>query len=241
MRPLNELSPRWLSLPRTVARRDARKTNNSLTGRRGLRAGMLGFIVLAGLSGSCAGPTVDDRGVTRREGVKIGDAERRPDFILTSTTGETFDFRQETDGYLTLLYFGYTNCPDVCPIHFANLAGGLDQVPDAVKAQVRVVFVGVDPPRDTAARMREWLDHFDRSFIALLGTEVELEAAQLAAGVPPATREGDLGDGRYSVAHAGWVLGYTAHDEQTWQFPLGVRQQSWAQIIEQLVKYGDRS
>lgn len=184
------------------------------------------------------GSSEDDTGAGDREGVRIAEDRPRPDFVLTDTSGDRFDFREETAGHLTLLYFGYTNCPDVCPIHFANIAGGLDQVPADVAREVRVIFVGVDPPRDSPERLREWLDHFDTSFIGLTGTDEELVAAQVASGVPPAVREPDPGDGKYAVSHAGWVFGYTPHDEETWQFPLGVRQQSWARLIEQLTEIG---
>lgn len=187
---------------------------------------------------ACESSSGNDTGADEREGVRIAEARPRPDFVLTDTEGNMFDFQAETAGHLTLLYFGYTNCPDVCPIHFANIAGGLDQVPDGIAGDVKVIFVGVDPPRDSPERMREWLDHFNTSFIGLTGTDEELAAAQNAAGVPPATREPDPGDGRYAVSHAGWVLGYTAGDEETWQFPLGVRQQSWARLIEQLTEIG---
>lgn len=167
-------------------------------------------------------------------------AQPRPAFTLTDTEGRPFDFREATRGHLTLLYFGYTNCPDVCPIHFANIAAGLQQVPADVRHGVRVVFVGVDPPRDSPERVREWLGHFDRSFIGLTGTDEELQAAQTAAGVPVAFRDPDPGTGRYGVNHAGWVIAYTAGDEETWEFPLGVRQESWARTLKQLAKTGGR-
>lgn len=175
-------------------------------------------------------------GADDRDGVMIAEDEARPEFVLTDTAGRPFDFAGETEGYLTLLYFGYTNCPDVCPIHFANIAGALEQVPSEVRERVKVVFVGVDPPRDSPENIRTWLDHFDRDFIGLTGTDDALGVAQLAAGVPPATREEPDGEGRYAVNHAGWVYGYTPNDEQTWQFPLGVRQEAWASIIERLVE-----
>ena len=175
-------------------------------------------------------------GADDRDGVMIAEDAARPEFVLTDTAGRPFDFARETEGYLTLLYFGYTNCPDVCPIHFANIAGALEQVPSEVRERVKVVFVGVDPPRDSPENIRAWLDHFDRDFIGLTGTDDALGVAQLAAGVPPATREESDAEGRYAVNHAGWVYGYTPYDEETWQFPLGVRQEAWASIIERLVE-----
>ncbi|MCK9487740.1 MAG: SCO family protein [Dehalococcoidia bacterium] len=208
-----------------------------MSGRRWSIA--LALVLASFLVAACGGGSGGDTGASEREGVRIAEDRPRPDFVLTDTSGNRFDFREETAGHLTLLYFGYTNCPDVCPIHFANIAGGLDQVPPEIAREAKVIFVGVDPPRDSPERLREWLDHFDKSFIGLTGTDEELIAAQVASGVPPAVREADPGDGRYAVSHAGWVFGYTPGDEETWQFPLGVRQQSWARLIEELTEIGN--
>lgn len=202
------------------------------------RAAWLALATVVGLLAVGCGSGDRDTGADQREGVVLATAEPRPSFVLTDTSGRAFDFAEETRGYLTLLYFGYTNCPDVCPIHFANIAGGLEQVPSEIRSRVKVVFVGVDPPRDSPEAIRTWLNHFDRSFIGLTGTDEELAAAQVAAGVPVATRDEPDADGRYGVNHAGWVYGYTPDDEETWQFPLGVRQSSWAEIIARLANGG---
>jgi protein SCO1/2 len=77
----------------------------------------------------------------------------KPDFVFTDTSGEAFDFQQETEGYVTLLYFGYTHCPDICPSHMADVAAVIDRNPDWVE-HVKVVFVSVDPARDTPERLR---------------------------------------------------------------------------------------
>ena len=77
----------------------------------------------------------------------------KPEFTLTDTSGQVYDFVSETDGTLTLLYFGYLNCPDICPVHLAQLAEVFDQVP-AVARNTEVVFVTVDPERDTPAKIR---------------------------------------------------------------------------------------
>ena len=119
-------------------------------------------------------------------GVELTQPRPKPDFTLTTTDGGPFDFRRETDGYLTFLFFGYTNCPDVCPVHMANLAAALDRLPRETARDVRVVFVTTDPARDTPARIREWLDAFDPGFIGLTGTPEELSDAQVAAGLLPA-------------------------------------------------------
>src|SRR5215475_8000729 len=106
----------------------------------------------------------------------------KPGFVLTDTTGAPFDFRAKTSGYVTLLFFGYTNCPDQCPMHMANLGAALKKLPASTADQVKLVFVTTDPARDSPAAVRRWLDLFDRRFIGLTGTERAIEAVERAAG-----------------------------------------------------------
>src|SRR5262245_44057768 len=128
----------------------------------------------------------------------------KPDFTLTDTSGAPFDFWLATQGYVALLFFGYTHCPDECPLHMANIASGLQQVSTEVGEQVKVVFVTTDPTRDSAAVLRTWLDHFDRRFIGLTGSEAAIAAAQRAAHIPPASKTGRANHD-YAVEHASFV------------------------------------
>src|SRR5450759_4489939 len=104
----------------------------------------------------------------------------KPKFVLTDTSGAVFDFRQKTEGYVTLLFFGYTYCPDQCPMHMANLGAALKKLPAGIADQVKLVFVTTDPARDSPPVLRRWLDLFDRHFIGLTGTERAIEAVQRA-------------------------------------------------------------
>ena len=108
----------------------------------------------------------------------------KPRFVLTDTSGAPFDFWNRTRGSVTLLFFGYTNCPDQCPMHMANIGQALKRLPPGVADRVKLVFVTTDPARDTAVALRRWLDHFDRHFVGLTGSDAELAAVQKAAGVP---------------------------------------------------------
>ena len=102
----------------------------------------------------------------------------KPGFVLTDTSGAAFDFRQKTEGYVTLLFFGYTYCPDQCPMHMANLSAALKRLPAGMANQVKLVFVTTDPARDSPPVLRRWLDLFDRQFIGLIGTERAIEAVK---------------------------------------------------------------
>lgn len=205
---------------------------------------MAGSLVLVACGGSVAEPTgtpltpeeqrVADLGLA---GSALGPIEK-PDFVLTNAaTGESYDFLEETAGTVTLLYFGYTNCPDICPVHLANIKSALDQSSGDTRRGVRVVFVGVDAPRDTPERVTEWLGFFDSEFIGLTGTEEELAAAQAAALVPVAFIDSEF-EGGYTVAHAGWIFLYTQDDLTHLRYPSGVRQAEWAHDLELLVREG---
>src|SRR5207245_5442656 len=89
----------------------------------------------------------------------------KPRFVLTDTSGALFDFWSRTLGSVTLLFFGYTYCPDQCPMHMANIGGALKTLPSGVADQVKLVFVTTDPLRDTPVELRRWLDNFDRHFV----------------------------------------------------------------------------
>jgi protein SCO1 len=164
-------------------------------------------------------------------GVVLDEPRPRPDFTLTDTEGRPFDFRAETEGRLTLLFFGYTSCPDICPIHLATLASTLDR---SGMPQPLVVFVGVDPGRDTPEAVRAYLDRFDRRFIGLTGTAEELVRAQEAAAIPVAVVEPGVGEDDYLVGHASQVMAYTADDLGHVVYPFGVRQQDWAHDLPRL-------
>jgi protein SCO1/2 len=109
---------------------------------------------------------------------------RKPAVALIDTAGRPFDVAARTRGLLTYLYFGYTHCPDACPATMGDLAYAIGQQPPAVRRRVAVVFVTVDPHRDTRTVLRRWLDHFSHTFVGLTGSERQIEAAERAAGVP---------------------------------------------------------
>jgi protein SCO1/2 len=119
-------------------------------------------------------------------------APARPSFVLTDTEGRPYDFAKQTAGRPTLVYFGYTNCPDECPTAMADIAAALRRTAPEVRDKVTVVLVTTDPERETGPVLREWLDRFDPSFVGLRGTPEQVDAAQAAAGIQPATKEGPI-------------------------------------------------
>lgn len=159
----------------------------------------------------------------------------KPAFVLTDTSGAPFDFRQRTGGSVTLLFFGYTNCPDQCPMHMANLSSAMKKLPAGMADQVKLIFVTTDPARDSPLVLRRWLDLFDRHFIGLTGTERAIEAVERAAGVPLATKTG-LADGNYGVSHANFVLAYSKDNLAHVIYPGGVSKDDWVHDLPLLIR-----
>lgn len=198
---------------------------------RGSSSALLGVTVLL-LVSACSGP-FSSATAQSLEGVVIDPPQEKPSFTLTDTEGERFDFGAATEGKLALLYFGYTHCPDICPVHLAQIAESLNELPDVDPV---VVFVTVDPERDTPGYLRDYLDNFDHRFVGLTGTSKELATAQEAAGVAVAFRTGEGAD--YTMAHAGQVLAYAPDGLGHSEYPFGTRQTTWINDLAVLAGMG---
>src|SRR4051812_23126428 len=83
-----------------------------------------------------------------------------PNVTLTDTSGKPFNLATATTSPLTLVFFGYTHCPDDCPTTMADVAAGLRKLTRAQQQQIKVVFVTTDPWRDTPQTLRTWLNNF---------------------------------------------------------------------------------
>jgi protein SCO1/2 len=155
-------------------------------------------------------------------GLDLAQPYRRPSFTLTDTDGATYDFRQHTDGKPTLLFFGYTQCPDVCPTTLADIAVALRGMEPAVAERVTVIFVTTDPKTDTPPVLGEYLRRFDADlptqFVGLTGDQETIDQAQLSAGVPLAEEDGRVHSsllllyGSDDAAHVAFDAGNTARD-----------------------------
>ncbi|GAB2733639.1 SCO family protein [Streptomyces bullii] len=107
----------------------------------------------------------------------------KPDLVLTDTQGKKYDLRKETAGKPTLIYFGYTHCPDICPLTMNNIAVAKKQLPKAEQDQLRVVFVTTDPERDTPAELGKWINGIDPQFIGLTGDFATIQAGARTLGI----------------------------------------------------------
>jgi protein SCO1/2 len=123
-----------------------------------------------------------------------------PEFTLARESG-SFQLA-EARGDIVLLFFGYTSCPDICPTTMAELKTALERLGEEKAEHVKVIFVTVDPERDTPERVQEYVNHFDADFIGLSGTEQELAPVWNEYGV---YRE--IVDG---TSAAGYLVNHTA-------------------------------
>jgi protein SCO1/2 len=123
-----------------------------------------------------------------------------PDFALDGSNGAELRLSQFA-GKVVLLAFGFTSCPEVCPTTLATLAQARKKL-GARAGQVQVVYVTVDPARDSAARMREYLAGFDSTFLGGTGSEERLAAVRKDYGVT-ADKRGSGAD--YSFAHSSFT------------------------------------
>jgi len=133
-----------------------------------------------------------------------------PDVTLEATNGDAFNLVTDTAYPVTLVFFGYTNCPDVCQLVMSDITSAVLQLPDSVREQTQVVFVTTDPARDTAPVLREYLDHYDGDYVGLTGDLGDIVSAAEALGVPIEGRH-RLPSGGYDVGHGAQVIGFTGN------------------------------
>ncbi|WP_198284814.1 SCO family protein [Cellvibrio sp. BR] len=125
-----------------------------------------------------------------------------PDFSLPSSRDNQFTLSEQR-GKLLVLGFGFTNCPNVCPMTLANLAQVYKNL-GALAGQVQVVYMTVDPERDTPARLREYLTNFNSHFVGVTGSADELAAVRQAYGII-AKKEVHKNGGNYEVHHSSYI------------------------------------
>lgn len=125
-------------------------------------------------------------------------------FELRNEQGETVT-AEDYDGRLQLMFFGYTNCPDICPATMARVRAALGALHSDVRDRVDVLFVSVDPERDTPERLRRFTSSFGENFVGLTGSEKQLK--QLSKRFRVTYGYGEPNDnGYYLVSHSSAIF-----------------------------------
>ena len=170
-----------------------------------------------------------------------GPAVPRPELVLPDTEGRPYDLRAETDG-VTALFFGYTQCPDVCPTTMADLAAAVRNLPSPDRERVTVVFVTEDPANDDPATVREWLDHFDDRFVGLIGgneqTAQVLDGLHLPRTEPHVDPPGAAPHAHGAVEHTGVVYLFGPGDHATVLHSGGSTAEQYTDDIRRLLAGG---
>ncbi|MEU6823848.1 SCO family protein [Streptomyces atriruber] len=137
---------------------------------------------------------------------------KKPNLVLTDTHGKKYDLRKETAGKPTLIYFGYTHCPDVCPLTMNNIAVAKKALPKADQDKLKVVFVTTDPERDTSAELGKWLKGVDADFVGLTGdfATIQAGARQLAISIEPSKKDKN---GKIVSMHGTQVLAFSPKND----------------------------
>ncbi len=130
------------------------------------------------------------------------------DFALVDNRGQPFSL-QNLKGHWSLIFFGFTNCPDICPsaLYDLNLVSEkLASSGERNTPEVRIVFVSVDPERDTPEKLSQYLGFFNPKFIGVTGNQEQLEPLAMQLGIAYQLEEHEPGAERYNVYHTASFL-----------------------------------
>lgn len=125
------------------------------------------------------------------------------DFTLTAWNGS--HSLHQYQGKVTLIYFGYTYCPDICPTDLANLAMAYQQLSPEQKEQVQILFVTVDPARDSAKRLQEYTHFFQADIIGLTGSADKIASVAKQYGVVYMKVDNSKNPALYTVDHSAFT------------------------------------
>jgi len=200
---------------------------------------LIATMLLAGCSSAPSSSTaLTAQGLTRGAdgwyGMPLTVERSLPDVTLLDEAGMPFQLVDDLLGTPTLLFFGYSSCPDICPIHLAAIASAMQQTRTRYD-QVQVVFVSVDPERDTPERITEFLGYFSSRMIGLHAElDVVVDAlAQLNLPGPVIEGPDPRGQGNL-IGHPAQVIGFDAAGRALRVWPFGTRRSDWVSDIPRI-------
>jgi protein SCO1/2 len=175
---------------------------------RSVRLLVAGLLALALLAGCGPAATVTVPSATPGYlGAELTTPYQLPDVSLVDQTGAAFNLRTGSSAPVLIFFFGYTNCPDICLSTLTDLATATGRLPAEVRSRLQVVFVTVDPQRDTPPVMAKYLSRIDPGFIGLTGKDPSIKEVAASMGVAVEGVE-QRSDGGYDVTHSAQVVGF---------------------------------
>jgi protein SCO1 len=142
-----------------------------------------------------------------------------PEIVLPASNGEQFKLSSYR-GKVVVLEFGYTHCLDVCPVSLAALTQARQKL-GAAAADVQVVFITVDPARDSAERLRTYLKPFDPTFIGITGTQRQIDALLKSYGISATRRPVEGSKTDYTMHHSSYLYFIDRQGMQRALMPFG--------------------
>lgn len=211
------------------------RTDVGVTRRRVLQAaGLAATFGTAGVAGcsNTEGSDADDDNLGF-EGIVLGYPLARPVADFVDTAGDSYNISERTAGKLTLMLFGYTSCPDVCPVHLSVISNALEKL-SGPAAKATVIMVGCDTARDTPQVLRTYLDKRNEDFVGLTADATVIDDVLEDLQLPPIVIEPPAEDGSYVVGHPSQILAYTPDNLCHILYPFGVRAADWLQDLPRL-------
>lgn len=158
-------------------------------------------VILGGFIFKLSQPRILNANELRQNGAMVLDTPRRfSDFSLTDHLGKPFD-RSRLEGKWTLIYFGFTHCPDICPTTLATAAKMYRELKPKEQEDLQVVLLSVDPERDTTEVLAAYVPYFHPDFIGVSGNP--FVTLKLAAELNAAYGKAELPNGDYTMDHTG--------------------------------------
>jgi protein SCO1 len=200
----------------------------------------LAFVASACSSAPSSSTALTAQGLTRGAdgwyGMPLTIERVLPSVTLLDTAGQPVRLDEDLRGTPTLLFFGYSSCPDICPIHLAAIANAMEQTRTRYD-QVQVVFVSVDPERDTPERIDEFLSYFSSRMVGLhADLDVVIDAlAQLDLPGPVIEGPDPRGQGDL-IGHPAQVIGFDADGNARRVWPFGTRRSDWVEDIPRIAR-----
>lgn len=142
-----------------------------------------------------------------RGGASLPEPYVMPNKTLTDTSGRPYNLSTSPSKPVTLLFFGYTHCPDVCIGVLSDVASALSRMPAGSRDQIQTLFVTTDPARDSEKAIKTYLGRFDPTFIGLTGEMSTIKAIAQRVGVDIEGMN-KLPGGGYEVGHSAQVIGF---------------------------------
>jgi protein SCO1/2 len=176
-----------------------------MTGVR-LAVALAAVALLAGCASS-TDPTTSANGEPGWHGTGVSKGYPMPDLRFTDTEGQQVTPTAAARTPVTLVFFGYTHCPDICNVVLANFASALRGATPAVRKDVRMLFVTTDPARDTPDVVRDYLDRFDPTYEGLVAPVGTVEKAARALYISYEKPDGSQG-GNYMVSHGTYTTAF---------------------------------